>query len=174
MRHCETEIFIPRSVSDPCYLMRLWCVIWCTSNVYFPIPWWGHLPIPQGAPGRQERGGRRRPVSHSWKNLFRNYCYFFLENLYIINLFSHNLKKKLDILFFEKLLKLAKQQFWYLLFGKNICVTISEIGNQVLIEIDAIVWHQKSNNCIFARCIKSVLFELQLRIRQNKYKSQFG
>ena len=51
---------LARSFSDvlfDAFVMYLWCVIWCTSNVYFPIPWWGHLAIPEGAPGRQGRGG---------------------------------------------------------------------------------------------------------------------
>ena len=50
---------LPRSFSDvlfDAFVMYLWCVIWCTSNVYFPIPWWGHLAIPEGDPGRQGRG----------------------------------------------------------------------------------------------------------------------
>ena len=50
---------LARSFSDvlfDAFVMYLWCVIWCTSNVYFPIPWWGHLAIPEGAPGRQGRG----------------------------------------------------------------------------------------------------------------------
>ena len=68
----ETCIPPCRALFLMCYLMRLWCVIWCTSNVYFPIPWWGHLPIPQGAPGRQERGEGA-------------YCFTISKNLEIAN-----------------------------------------------------------------------------------------
>ena len=74
-------------------------VIWCVCDVLFDAHQMFIFPSPDGGTClflRELLGDRREggegALFHILKKI-RNYCYFLLENLYIINLFSHNLKK---------------------------------------------------------------------------------